>query len=117
MEMQALIEEACEAAAVTLVLVTHDFEEAVVLADRVLVMEAGRLVLDLEINLARPRARGCREFVALKEEILAAVLDRRVARSAGFSPYGRTSPPLYGLKSALRLRSVVPPGRSDRALS
>ncbi len=46
----------------TLVLVTHDVDEAVVLADRVLVMRPrpGRLFAEIVINLARPRDRKSR---------------------------------------------------------
>jgi energy-coupling factor transporter ATP-binding protein EcfA2 len=39
----------------TAVLVTHDVQEAVVLADRILLIEDGRLAMDLPVGLARPR--------------------------------------------------------------
>ncbi len=43
----------------TVVFITHDVDEAVVLADRVLVMRPrpGRLFEEITINLARPRDR------------------------------------------------------------
>ncbi|MBV8696810.1 MAG: ABC transporter ATP-binding protein, partial [Bradyrhizobium sp.] len=48
----------------TLVLVTHDVDEAVVLADRVLVMRPrpGRLFQEIQINLGRPRDRNSQHF-------------------------------------------------------
>jgi NitT/TauT family transport system ATP-binding protein len=39
----------------TIVFVTHDIEEALILADRILVMKEGRLVEDIAVGLARPR--------------------------------------------------------------
>jgi NitT/TauT family transport system ATP-binding protein len=39
----------------TVVFVTHDVDEALLLADRILVMKDGRIVDDRRINLARPR--------------------------------------------------------------
>jgi NitT/TauT family transport system ATP-binding protein len=39
----------------TVLLVTHDLDEAVLLADRVLVMQAGRIQTAIDIPLARPR--------------------------------------------------------------
>jgi sulfonate transport system ATP-binding protein len=66
----------------TLVLVTHDVDEAVVLADRVLVMRPrpGRLFEEIRINLARPRDRQSPLFDNFKRRVLTA-LDRSLDRS------------------------------------
>ena len=66
----------------TLVLVTHDVDEAVVLADRVLVMRPrpGRLFAEITINLARPRDRNSSLFANFKRRVLTA-LDRSLDRS------------------------------------
>ncbi|MFM1654856.1 ATP-binding cassette domain-containing protein [Brevibacillus sp. B_LB10_24] len=56
-EMQQLIEELWLEQKFSAILVTHDVSEAVTLADRVIVLEKGRVALDLPISLPRPRAR------------------------------------------------------------
>jgi sulfonate transport system ATP-binding protein len=78
-EMQGLIESLWTARGFTAVLVTHDVQEAVVLADRILLVEQGRLALDLDVSLARPRARGEPAFAALEGRVLARVLDTHQA--------------------------------------
>jgi sulfonate transport system ATP-binding protein len=67
----------------TLILVTHDVDEAVVLADRVLVMRPrpGRLFERIDINLARPRDRNSPLFETTKRRVLTA-LDRSLDRNA-----------------------------------
>jgi NitT/TauT family transport system ATP-binding protein len=62
----------------TVVFVTHDIEEALLLGDRVVVLgRVGRVLLDREIALARPRSaddlRVDPEFVALHKELSAAL--------------------------------------------
>ena len=56
---------------VTAIFVTHSVEEAVLLADRVLVMSAGpgRIESDFRIKLARPRDVSSPEFNALRRDI------------------------------------------------
>jgi NitT/TauT family transport system ATP-binding protein/sulfonate transport system ATP-binding protein len=58
---------------VTMILVTHDLEEAVFLADRVLILpkEKGGRVREIDIDLPRPRSRSESRFVKLREELLA----------------------------------------------
>jgi len=52
-------------------LVTHDVDEALLLADRVLVLKGGALATDVPVELPRPRARAASEFVVLRRRLLA----------------------------------------------
>ena len=57
----------------TVVFVTHDVDEALLLSDRILVMKAGRLMDDRQVGLARPRtveSLALPEAVAHKEALL-----------------------------------------------
>lgn len=69
-EMQTLIESLWQQQQFTALLVTHDVEEAVTLADRVIMLDEGRIVLDLPIALPRPRDRQEAHFVGLVKKIL-----------------------------------------------
>ncbi|MGG7581592.1 ABC transporter ATP-binding protein (plasmid) [Rhizobium sp. YTUHZ045] len=57
---------------VTTILVTHDLEEAIYLADRILILprEKGAEPRLIEIDLPRPRDRSAPEFVRHREELL-----------------------------------------------
>jgi ABC-type nitrate/sulfonate/bicarbonate transport system ATPase subunit len=74
-EMQGWLAQVLATEPRTVVLVTHDVEEAVVLGDRVLVMSArpGRVVSEVAVPLARPRRRTDAEVVALREQVLNAL--------------------------------------------
>ena len=74
-EMQRLIETVWRDLRFTAVLVTHDVAEAVALADRVLLVEDGRITLDEPVALARPRAHGSAAFAELEGKVLARVLN------------------------------------------
>ena len=74
-EMQGLVEEVWRHQGFTALLVTHDVAEAVTLADRVVMIEDGKIVLDRQIDLPRPRNRGNAAFAALEGAILARLLE------------------------------------------
>ncbi|MET3697180.1 sulfonate transport system ATP-binding protein [Bacillus oleivorans] len=74
LEMQDLIEEIWRQKKITSVLVTHDVEEAVALADRVILIEAGQIVLNIPINLPRRRQRTHPGFAKYVEEILERIM-------------------------------------------
>jgi len=74
-EMQRLLERIWLDQKFTAVLVTHDVAEAVALADRVVVITAGRIALDIDVPVARPRRRGSAELARLEGEILDTLLN------------------------------------------
>ena len=59
----------------TVLLVTHDVEEALLLSDRVIIMRAGAIHRDLRLDhKPRPRSRGDADLALLKEELIAGLL-------------------------------------------
>jgi sulfonate transport system ATP-binding protein len=69
-DMQQMIERIWLRGGLTAVLVTHDVAEAVTLSDRVVVLRAGRVALDLRIDLPRPRRRADPDAVRLEAQVL-----------------------------------------------
>jgi sulfonate transport system ATP-binding protein len=69
-DMQALLEGVWQDLGFTALMVTHDVGEAVALGDRVILIDEGRVVLDLPVDLPRPRKRGTPEFGKLEAQIL-----------------------------------------------
>jgi sulfonate transport system ATP-binding protein len=67
---QRLVGELWHKRRCSVLLVTHDVEEALLLADRILVMDAGRIAHDVSIDLPRPRDIGDPRVVALRTQLL-----------------------------------------------
>jgi sulfonate transport system ATP-binding protein len=82
-EMHALIERLWREHRFTALLVTHDVHEAVALADRILLIDEGRIALDQQVPLARPRERASVGFAALEARVLQRVLGSGSEPQAG----------------------------------
>ena len=70
-QLQGELQQIWARTGVTVIFVTHSVEEAVLLADRVLVMSAGpgRIVNDITIDLPRPRDVSSPEFNAVRRDV------------------------------------------------
>ncbi|MEU9195654.1 ABC transporter ATP-binding protein [Streptomyces hundungensis] len=68
---QQLVAELWQRRGCAVLLVTHDVDEALLLADRVLVMRDGAIAHDTPVALDRPRTVGAPGFAALRAELLA----------------------------------------------
>ncbi|MCX5537676.1 ABC transporter ATP-binding protein [Streptomyces sp. NBC_00006] len=68
--MHGLLRQLCERHRPAVLLVTHDVDEAIALADRVVLLEEGRIALDLPVRLPVSRRRGDPEAAVLRERLL-----------------------------------------------
>jgi sulfonate transport system ATP-binding protein len=75
-EMQTLIHDLWWGTARTAILVTHDIEEAALLADRVLFIDEGRIQAEFAVDTPRPRDRTTADFQSLVRRVLNRVLLR-----------------------------------------
>jgi NitT/TauT family transport system ATP-binding protein len=76
--MQALLLEIWEGSGKTVLFVTHDIDEAIYLADRVLIMSSGPGMIKAEYKVSAPRPRSddfllSEEFLSLKREIFGSI--------------------------------------------
>ncbi|HCR8627237.1 TPA: aliphatic sulfonates ABC transporter ATP-binding protein, partial [Shigella flexneri] len=76
LEMQDLIVSLWQQHGFTVLLVTHDVSEAVAMADRVLLIEEGKISLDLTVDIPRPRRLGSVRLAELEAEVLQRVMRR-----------------------------------------
>ncbi|MET9603474.1 ABC transporter ATP-binding protein [Streptomyces sp. NPDC006512] len=67
---QQLVAELWQRRGCAVLLVTHDVDEALLLADRVLVMDEGRIAYDAQVPLERPRSVGDPGFAELRTRLL-----------------------------------------------
>jgi sulfonate transport system ATP-binding protein len=94
LEMQRLLERIWLETPFTALLVTHDVQEAVALADRVISLEDGVVALNVAVNLPRPRDRQSPAFTTLTARILERLLSSpssEVATPATTSSFPRPS--------------------------
>ncbi|WP_045821707.1 ABC transporter ATP-binding protein [Williamsia herbipolensis] len=73
LSMQSLLLDLWRRHDLGVLLVTHDVDEAVALADRVLVLDDGAIADRVEVDLPRPRDRGTPGFSALRAHLLDAL--------------------------------------------
>jgi ABC-type nitrate/sulfonate/bicarbonate transport system ATPase subunit len=72
MRMQDEVLRLWENRRTTMLLVTHDIDEAIYMSDRIMIMtqRPGRIDREIDINLVRPRDRTSESFLRLRSEIL-----------------------------------------------
>ncbi len=73
LRMQALVSELWRAHRPAVLLVTHDVDEALMLADRVLVLENGSIMVDVPVTIPHPRRSAHPAFAELHRTLLAAL--------------------------------------------
>lgn len=81
--MQELLLRVWENHKTTVLFITHDVEEAILLSDRVIVMSArpGRIKLEREVDISRPRSyetTTSEQFVSIKRELLDSIREETI---------------------------------------
>ena len=72
MKMQDEVLRLWQTRCTTMLLVTHDIDEAIYMSDRIVIMtpRPGRIERTIRVDLARPRERSSAEFLNLRGQIL-----------------------------------------------
>jgi energy-coupling factor transporter ATP-binding protein EcfA2 len=85
--MHALLQGLCARHHPAVLLVTHDVDEAILLADRIVVLVDGAIAFDAEVSVATPRNRGDVNFLALRSRLLSELgVDESVPNPPAPSP-------------------------------
>jgi sulfonate transport system ATP-binding protein len=99
-KMHSLLQRLCARHRPAVLLVTHDVDEAILLADRIVVLVDGAIAFDAHVDLAKPRNRGDASFLALRSRLLGELgVDESVSTPPVSSP--RLVRPAFG-ESATR---------------
>src|SRR6478609_4942986 len=69
-KMHGLLHDLCRRHTPAVLLVTHDVDEAILLADRVIVLTDGSISLDVGVDVPKPRTRDSHEFATLRRRLL-----------------------------------------------
>lgn len=71
MAMQKELKQIQKKSNTTMIMVTHDIEEAVFLADKIIIMSPrpGRIVKVIDVDLIEPRDRNSYEFLEIRKEV------------------------------------------------
>lgn len=69
-KMHGLLVALCRRHTPAVLLVTHDVDEAILLADRVIVLSDGAISLDVDVAVPKPRVRDSHEFATLRRRLL-----------------------------------------------
>ncbi|MFJ9848480.1 ABC transporter ATP-binding protein [Streptomyces sp. NPDC101150] len=116
---QRLVAELWQERGCAVLLVTHDVDEALLLADRALVMEGGRIAYETEVELPRPREVSDPRFAALRARLLDRLGVEGAVAGGGAGPRTGADSPRTGAEAPPRPRTgtaSVPPGGAAPAI-
>jgi sulfonate transport system ATP-binding protein len=100
MRMHRLVEALWRQHRLSVLLITHDVDEAILLADRALVIEYGRITASIVIDLPRARDLGQPGFVTLRKRLLSAI-GMKDEDSRGTAPVDQSPLPATNMQYAL----------------
>ncbi|NYI04241.1 ABC transporter ATP-binding protein [Allostreptomyces psammosilenae] len=110
--MHALLRRLCDRHRPAVLLVTHDVDEAIVLADRVVVLEEGAIAADVPVDLPAPREHGHPAFGRLRARLLARLGVPAQVGGPGDDPDGGAAPPRTHAPQQAHVPQAAQNGRS-----